>query len=231
MKRFYQQAEPVKRACGYAMTLDGKPVKTPGKRDLLVPNEALAAAIAEEWNAQDTEVRAAKMPLTRLAMTTVDRMARQRDAIIRQTANYAETDLVCYRAVHPPALAARQHAVWQPLLDWAALRYDAPLSVTTGVIPTKQSATSLRAFAAAVAEHDDFALSALHVATAACGSLVIGLALIEGQLDAEGAFAASQLDESFQIEAWGEDAEQAERRRALAADIQAAARLISLLRA
>ena len=219
------------RAGGYAIALDGKPIKTPGKRDLLVPSGALAAAIAEEWNAQGTEVRAGTMPLTRLATTAVDRVATQRDAIIRQTANYAATDLVCYRAAHPPALADRQRTVWQPLIDWAVLRYDAPLSVTTGVIPTKQSATSIRAFAAAVAEQHDFALTALHVATAACGSLVIGLALIEGHLDAEGAFAVSQLDESFQIEAWGEDAEQAQRRRALAADIQAAARFISLLHA
>ena len=231
MKRFYQKAEPAKRAGGYAITLDGKPIKTPGRRDLLVPSEALAAAIAEEWNAQATEVRAAKMPLTRFATTTVDRVATQRDAIIRQTANYAGTDLVCYRATHPPELAARQQAVWQPLIDWAVLRYDAPLAVTSGVIPKSQSEESLRAFASAVAEHDDFALTALHVATAACGSLVIGLALTQGHLDAEGAFAVSQLDESFQIEAWGEDAEQAARRRALAADIQAAVRFISLLRA
>ena len=231
MKRFYQRAEPAKRAGGRAITLDGKPIKTPGQRDLLVPSGALAAAVAEEWNAQETEVRASTMPLTRLATTAVDRVMTQRDAIIRQTANYAATDLVCFRATHPPALATRQQAVWQPLIDWAVLRYDAPLSVTTGVIPTKQSATSLRAFAAAVAEQDDFALTALHVATAACGSLVIGLALKEGHLDAAGAFAASQLDESFQIEAWGEDAEQAARRRALAADVHAAARFISLLRA
>ena len=231
MRRFYQKAEPAKRAGGYAITLDGKPVKTPGRRDLLVPSGALAAAIAEEWNTQETEVRAVKMPLTRLATTAVDRVATERDAVIRQTANYAATDLVCYRATHPPALAARQQAVWQPLIDWAVLRYDAPLVVTSGVIPKSQSAESLRAFAAAVAKHDDFALTALHVATAACGSLIIGLVLLEGQLDAQEAFAASQLDESFQIEAWGEDAEQAERRRALAADIQAAARFISLLRA
>jgi chaperone required for assembly of F1-ATPase len=231
MKRFYQKAQPATRAGGYAVTLDGKPIKTPGKRDLFVPSEALAAAIAEEWNAQETEVRASTMPLTRLATTAVDRVATQRDAIIRQTANYAATDLVCYRAGHPPALAARQHAVWQPLIDWAVLRYDAPLVVTSGVIPKSQSVESLRAFAAAVAEQDDFVLTALHVATAACGSLVIGLALIEGHLDAEEAFAASQVDESFQIEAWGEDTEQAKRRRTLAADIQAAARFIPLVRA
>jgi chaperone required for assembly of F1-ATPase len=221
----------VQRAGGHGITLDSKPIKTPGKRDLVVPNEALAAAIAEEWNAQEGEVRAVTMPLTRLATTTVDRVATQRDAIIRQTASYAETDLVCYRAAHPPALAARQQAVWQPLIDWAVLRYDAPLVITSGVIPKSQPAASLRALAAAVAEQDDFALTALHVATAACGSLIVALALLDGQLDARQAFAASQLDESFQIEAWGEDTEQAERRRALAADIRAAALFISLLRA
>src|SRR5271165_3447601 len=231
MKRFYRKAESVQRAGGHSITLDGKPIRTPGKRDLIVPNGALAAAIAEEWNAQQGEVRAATMPLTRVATTTVDRVATQRDAVIRQTANYAATDLVCYRAAHPPPLAARQQAVWQPLIDWAVLRYDAPLAVTSGVIPKSQPAASLRAFAAAVAARDDFTLTALHAATTACGSLVIALALVEERIDAAEAFAASELDESFQIEAWGEDAEQSERRRLLAADIEAAARFMALLRA
>ena len=230
MKRLYSKAEPVPREHGYGIAIDGRPVKTPGKGDLTVPTGALAAAIAEEWNTQEGEVRPATMPLTRLATTTLDRVATQRKTVVQQTANYAGTDLLCYRAGHPPALAARQQTVWQPLIDWAVLRYDAPLSVTNGVIPKSQATTSLRAFAAAVAELDDFALTALHFATTACGSLVLGLALLEGRIDAAEAFAASQLDESFQIEAWGEDPEQTERRRALAADIEAAACFISLLR-
>ena len=230
MKRLYSKAEPVPREHGYGIAIDGRPVKTPGKGDLTVPTGALAAAIAEEWNTQEGEVRPATMPLTRLATTTLDRVATQRGAVVQQTANYAGTDLLCYRAGRPPALAARQQTVWQPLIDWAVLRYDAPLSVTNGVIPKSQATTSLRAFAAAVAELDDFALTALHFATTACGSLVLGLALLEGRIDAAEAFAASQLDESFQIEAWGEDPEQLERRRALAADIEAAACFISLLR-
>ena len=230
MKRLYKKAEPVHRESTYGIALDGRPVKTPGKRDLTVPTGALAAAIAEEWNAQEGEVRPATLPLTRLATTALDRVATQRKTVVQQTANYAGTDLLCYRAGHPPALAARQQSMWQPLIDWAVLRYDAPLSVTNGVIPKSQATTSLRAFAAAVTELDDFALTALHLATTACGSLVLGLALLEGRIDAAEAFAASQLDESFQIEAWGEDPEQLERRRALAADVEAAARFISLLR-
>ena len=115
------------------------------------------------------------------------------------------------------------------LLDWATLRYDAALAVTSGVIPTGQSTVSLRAFTAAVAALDNFRLTAVHTLTAACGSLVIALALLEGRVDAPTAFAASQLDETFQIEAWGEDAEAAQRRRTLAADIESAARFLSLL--
>jgi chaperone required for assembly of F1-ATPase len=230
MKRLYQRAAAMPTAGGHGVTLDGRLVKTPGKRDLVVPTSALAAAVAAEWDAQQGEIRRETMPLTRLAGSTIDRSANQRDAIERQVADYAGTDLVCYRALHPPTLVARQHAVWQPLIDWAAERYDAPLMVTSGVIPAIQPAASLAALAAAVAAQDDYALTALHAATAACGSLIIALALLEGHLDAATAFTASQLDESFQIEAWGEDSEQAERRAALAADIEAAARFMALLR-
>jgi len=230
MKRFYKKTAAIPAADGYGITLDGRLVKTAAKRDLVLPNLALAQAIAAEWDAQQGEIRREKMPLTRLAGTTIDRDSTQREAIVRQVAHYAGTDLVCYRATHPPALAARQQAVWQPLIDWAVERYDAPLTVTTGVIPASQPTVSLAAFTAVVAGHDDFSLTALHAATAACGSLVIALALLEGRLDAGEAFAASQLDESFQIEAWGEDAEQAERRALLAAEIAAAARFLELLR-
>jgi chaperone required for assembly of F1-ATPase len=230
MRRFYKQTGVVRVGAGHGVTLDGRGVKTPGNHDLVVPSLAFASEIAAEWEAQQGEIRQETMPLTRLAGATIDRNGAERDAIVRQVAHYAGTDLVCYRAGHPPALAARQEAVWQPLIDWARERYDAVLLVTIGVIPAQQPAASLAALAAAVAGHDDFSLTALHAATAACSSLVIALALLEGRLVAGEAFAASQLDESFQIEAWGEDTEQAERRKALAAEIEAAERFNSLLR-
>ena len=230
MRRFYKKAEAVRSPCGHGIALDGRSIKTPGRRDLIVPSGPLATAIVEEWESQQGDLLPQTMPLTRLATTTLDRDAGQREIIAQQVAKYAATDLVCYRAAHPPALAARQQAVWQPLIDWAVLRYDAPLTVTTGVIPRGQSEATLHAFAAAVAAFDDFGLTALHAATGACGSLVIALAVIEGRIDAEEAFVASQLDETFQIEAWGEDAEQAARRRALAVEITAAARFVELLR-
>ena len=229
MKRVYKTVVTAPRDGGWGVALDGKPMRTPGKNALIVPSEALAAAIAAEWAAQHEEIHPATMPLTRLAATAIDRTAAQRDLIVAETANYADTDLVCYRADHPPALAARQHAVWQTLIDWAAGRYDAALTVTSGIVPARQPPATLKSFAAVVAAQDEFHLTALHVLTAACGSLVIALALFEGRLDAEAAFAASQLDETFQIEAWGEDGEAATRRRNIAADIEAAAQFIALL--
>jgi len=229
VRRVYRDVATRRTAGGYGIALDGRAVRTPAKAELVVPGDALAAAIAAEWNAQDPDILPATMPLTRLAATAIDRTALQRDRVVVETANYAGTDLVCYRADRPPALAARQATVWQPLMDWAAERYDAPLTVTSGIVPTRQPAASLNALAAAVAALDDFRLTALHELTAACGSLVIALAVLDDRIDAAAAFAAAQLDETFQIDAWGEDAEAARRRHLLAADIAAAARFLELL--
>ncbi len=229
MKRVYKSVATRSTGDGWGVTLDGRPLRTPARRELRVPSEPLAAAIAAEWDAQHPDIRPETMPLTRLATTAIDRATEKRSEIAAEVANYAETDLVCYRANHPAALAARQEAAWQPLIDWAAGRYDAGLAVTAGILPLTQSPASLKAYAAVVAALDDFRLTALQAATAACGSLVIALALLEGRLDAEAAFGVSQLDETFQIEAWGEDAEATRRRAALAEDIQAAARFLDLL--
>ncbi len=193
MKRVYREVTTRAVPGGWGVVLDGRPMRTPAKNELIVPTEVLAATIAAEWDAQQDEIRPATMPLTRLAATAIDRTTNQREQIIVETANYAGTDLVCYRADHPPELIVRQQV------------------------------------AGAVAAQDDFHLTALDTLTATCGSLVIALALFEGRLDAEAAFAVSQLDETFQIEAWGEDAEAAARRRALADDIAAAACFVALL--
>jgi chaperone required for assembly of F1-ATPase len=229
MKRLYKAVTTLPVDGVHAVTLDGKMIRTPGKRDLRVPTAGLATAIAAEWDAQVDEIRPAAMPLTRLAATAIDRTADQRDQTITETANYAGADLLCYRADHPPALAERQHAAWQPLLDWAAERYASRLEVTAGIIPKRQSPATLARFTETVAAHDNFRLTALHTATAASGSLIIALALAEGRLDAAQAFALSQLDETFQIEAWGEDTEARHRREALAGDIEATARFLNLL--
>src|SRR5438552_11939135 len=126
MKRVYKQAAARAAEGGWGVALDSRPMRTPAKHELIVPSAALAEAIAAEWDAQRDEIRPATMPLTRLAATAIDRTAQQREKTIGETANYAGTDLVCYRADHQPDLAARQQALWQPLIDWATLRFDAP---------------------------------------------------------------------------------------------------------
>lgn len=231
MKRFYKEARVERAGDAFGISLDGKTLRTPAKAPLAVPSAALAEAIAEEWRGQGAEVRLDALPLTRLASTAIDLVAMRRAEVVAEIARYAGTDLVCYRAGHPPELARRQHEAWQPLIDWATLRYDAPLEVTAGVLPVTQSPASLRAFTAAIAGYGTLELAALHLAAQACGSLVVALALVEGRLDVEDAFAASQLDESFEIEQWGEDAEQTRRRAALKDDMALAHRFLALLRA
>jgi len=229
VKRFYKSAGVTETPEGFGVALDGKPVRTPAKRPLMVPTRALAEAIAREWLAQGKTVDPNGLPLTRLASIALDLVAPRREAVVAEVAKYAATDLVCYRADQPPELAERQHAAWQPLVDWASLRFDAPLTVTAGILPLPQPPASLKALEIAVAAYDTHRLAALHLATAACGSLVVALALIEGRIDAEAAFASAELDQSYEIERWGEDVEQAKRRQGVKEDIALAARFISLL--
>ena len=230
MKRFYKTVAVKPVEAGYAVQLDDKPLRTPTKAPLTLPSRALAEAMAAEWRGQGEELRLDDLPLTRLASTAIDLVMPRRPEVVAEVARYAGTDLVCYRAGHPPELAARQHEAWQPLIDWATLRYDAPLEVTAGIVPIAQAPTSLRALTAAVEAYAPLELAALHMATAACGSLVVALALLEGRLDVDDAFAAAQLDETFEIEQWGEDAEQMQRRAALKDDMALAHRFVALLR-
>lgn len=230
IKRFYKDvAVHDAGSAGFSVQLDGKGVKTPGARPLAVPSRALAEAIAEEWRRQDEQVRPSSMPLTQLASTCLDRVGPEREHITQQLMNYVDTDLLCYRAAGPADLAARQTAVWQPVLDWAAQGLDAPLLTTTGLSAVAHPPASVAALRRHLDGLDDWRLTALQSASVAMGSVVLGLALEAGRLDAEAAYQASQLDETYQIEQWGEDWEAADRRALLRADIQAAELFLTLL--
>lgn len=229
MKRFYTEVAIAAEPGGVAVRLDGRPVRTPARRPLALPTSTLAEAIAEEWRAQGKEIVPDTMRLTRLATTVVDLMPARRGDAAGEAADFAGTDLLCYRAQRPAALVARQEALWQPWLDWAARQYDAPLRPAQGVMPVGQSPSALKALRAAVDRLDDWRLIGLHAATTALGSLVLGLALERGLFDAERAFQAALLDELFEIEQWGEDAEQTRRHARLRADLAAAERFLRLL--
>lgn len=229
-KRFYKDATAVSSdEGGYGVALDGRPVRTPGGAQLSVPLKALAEAIAGEWREQGDEIWLPAMPLTRLAATAIDRIGSERAAIAGRIAAYGESDLLCYRAEEPAALVARQTEHWQPLLDWAAAEYGARLAVANGITPVTQDAAALAALARAVEAHDDFRLAGLSQLAATCGSVVLALAVTAGRIDAQQAVAASQLDEDWQAEKWGQDDEAIARREARAGEITSAARFLELL--
>lgn len=228
-RRFYKAVSVEAGEGGWQVRLDGRPVRTPMRAFLTVPSRTLAEAMAAEWAAQEGAIRPDTMPLTQLASTAIDRVAPHRDRVVREIAGFAETDLLCHRAASPAALATRQHARWQPLLDWAASELGAPLTPTEGVIAVRQPDSSLAAIREAVAAADDFRLAALHVFTSISGSVVVGLALLRGAIDVAETWAVSQLDEDWQIERWGEEETAAERRRRLRADLDSAARFVTLL--
>lgn len=211
--------------------LDGRPIRTPSKAELAVPHAVLAEAIAEEWNAQGETLVLDDMPLTQLANSAIDRVIPQREIMIGEVMRFAETELLCYHAAEAEEaeLAARQARVWLPLLDWARQRYDAPLRHTAGLMPVEQPSEALRALQSAVAELDGWRLTALQAAAAPLGSLVLALALVDGRLNPEEAFQAAYLDELFQMERWGTDAEAQARLERQRKDITDAARFLGLL--
>lgn len=232
MKRFWDSAATTPQPGGFGVSLDGRPVRLPGGAPLVVDRAPLAEAIAEEWasaggGARGGEMSMNDMPLTRLVGTAQERIAPDPAAMIDGLARYAESDLLCYRA-EDPQLAARQAAEWQPLLDWAALHHDAPLRVTAGIMPVRQEPASVAALRAAIAARTPVELAALGVLVPAFGSLVLGLAVVEGRLDAAEAHRLAILDETFQEEFWGLDREAAERRTRIAGEIAIVARLLAL---
>ncbi len=231
MKRFYQTVAVAPAEPGHAVLLDGKPLRTPAKQPLVLPTVALADAIAAEWQAQQDQVRPQSMPLTQLCCTALDLTLPRAAEVAQEIAAYGATDLLCYRTGMPAALSERQARQWQPLLDWAAATFDAPLAVTESIVAIPQPPSSLAALAAAVARHEGLALTALVQLVQVTGSLVLGLAVAAGRLSAAEAFELAELEASYQMELWGEDAEALERRARQRGDLDAAARLLALSRA
>ncbi|MGN0931703.1 ATP12 family chaperone protein [Falsigemmobacter intermedius] len=206
-KRFWKEARVEAVEGGFQVMLDARAVKTPAKAPLILPTRAMAEAVAAEWDAQQGEIRPETMPVTRSANAAIDKVTHQFDAVLDMLAEYGGTDLLSYRADGPAELIARQAAHWDPLLDWAAERYDARLKVTSGVIPVAQDAAALARLKAALGAFDAFEMTALHDLIGISGSLILALAVAEGRITLPEAWAASRIDEAWQAEQWGADEE------------------------
>ncbi len=228
-KRFWKQAAAAETPEGWGVTLDGRPLRTPGKAALIAPTRALAQALAAEWDAQVEVVDPSSMPLTRSLNTAIDRVSEKHGEVVDVVAAYAGSDLLCYRAPHPEGLARRQAEAWDPLLDWAARAHRARLLCAEGVMHVAQPEEALARLRAAAAAHDPLALVALHELTVLSGSLVIALAVSAGEIPAEDGWARSRLDETWQAEQWGEDAEAAAMAERKRVDFLAARRLLDLM--
>lgn len=227
-KRFWKQAEVNEGGGGFSVSLDGRALKTPAKTAFWVPTRALAEAVAAEWQAQEGKVNPETMPFTRTANSALDKVTPQFAAVADMLAAYGGSDLLCYRAEAPQELIVRQQAGWDPLLAWAKAEFRAELTVTQGIMPIEQPKHSLVPMTEAVHALSPFQLAAFHDLVAITGSLVLGFAIARGQVAPETGFDLSRIDETWQIDLWGEDEEAAESEAIKRESVLQAARFFAL---
>ncbi len=218
LKRFWKAAGVEAVDGGWRVVLDGRPPKTPAHAPFVLPTEAAARLVADEWDAQGQFIEPGTMPATRLAATAIDRVSQTREPVAEEIAAYAGSDAICYVAEHPTGLVAEQARAWGPWRDWAASELGVRLEVTEGIIHKAQDPAAIARVRALALEADDFALTALATAVPLLGSAVLGLAVMRGALSGDEAFDLSRIDEAYQERQWGVDAEAAERTAARRAE-------------
>jgi chaperone required for assembly of F1-ATPase len=230
-RRFYADVTLIDAGSEFAIALDGHRLKSPGGQPVHVADRRIAEAMIREWLAQDSVIDPAGMPMTRLVNTALDQVDGRQAEVIADIQRFARSDLLCYRADEPVALAERQARLWDPILAWAAERFEARLAIGAGIVYVPQPEGAVAAIAAAlVIETDPLVLAGLHVATTLTGSCLLALALRYDFRDADAVWQAAHLDEDFQIETWGADCEAEARRTARRRDFDAAALVLMSLR-
>lgn len=211
-KKFYKEASAVEADGGFSIALDGRPVKTPSKQILMLPGQASAKIVADEWNAAEEVINPLKMPATRLANTAIDGVINEMQAVMEDITRYVASDLVCYRVAIPLGLVQKQREHWDPILDWAQSDLNAGFETGEGIAFVTQPRESISLFGARLKNHaDPFKLACIHTFTSISGSALIALALADEYLDVEAAWAAAHVDEDWNISQWGEDYEAQER--------------------
>src|SRR5581483_3287885 len=228
-RRFYKEAGVAEADGGFAITLDGKPIRTPSGRQVVVPARALADAVAAEWAAQGETIDPVNMPLTRIANSVVEGVVDRVELVTDDLAKYFEADLLFYRAGHPEGLVAREAAHWDPVLFWAAEALGAHFILSEGIMHVKQPDEALRAARSAL-PGDPWSVAALHVVTTLTGSALLALALAHGMRDADQVWAAAHVDEDWNIDQWGADEEAAARRATRLRDFGAAVAVLTAVK-
>lgn len=228
-KRFYEKAEVAEVEDGFAVHLDGRPVKTPARSLLRLPTKAAAEIVADEFAAQEKVIDPGKMPATRLVNTAIDGIAQDPQAVFEDILRFAGTDMLCYRADSPQELVSRQTQQWDPLIDWMQ-GLGARFSLAEGVMHIEQPREAIAAFGVHLsAFKDPIELASLHTMTTLTGSAIIALAIAKGEVTAEQGWQLAHIDEDWTIEHWGADAEAVERRRNREIEMMMAARVLAAL--
>lgn len=229
-KRFYEAATVEEAEEGFAVHLDGKPVRTPGRVPLAMPTRAAAQLVADEFAAQADVIDPVTMPVLRLVNTAVDGVSREADAVAEDILRFASSDLLLYRADGPEALVRRQDAAWNPVLAWARDTLHARFVLAEGVMPVAQPRDAVSAVAIHLAaRREPLRLAGLHLMTSLMGSALLALAVEAGALGADEAWTAAHVDEDWNAEQWGRDAEAVARHNARHRDMMAAVALLETL--
>lgn len=227
-KRVYDKVAVIESDEAFGVSLDGRSLHTPKRTKLETPSRALADAIAVEWDEQGEFINPETMLLTKLLNTQLDRIAPDRSTIVSGLLSYFDSDLLCYRAERPETLVARQHAVWQPVLDWLSQTHGIELSVRSGLMPLSQSAEAREKAETVLSGYSNTGLTGVQGVAGLTSSLSLGIALVGKKLSGAEAAAAASLDESWQMEKWGDDDEALDRIADLASEILAVERFLNL---
>ncbi len=228
-KKFYAHASVTETPDGFAVLLDGKPIKTPSRKVVAVPARVIADTIAAEWNAQIDVIDPMTMPMTRLANSVLDGVVDRVEDVKEDVAKYFGSDLLCYRAGHPQELVAREAAAWDGVLFWAADTLGARFILAEGIVHAEQPALALAAATAAL-PNEPWSVAAVHIVTTLTGSALLAVALHHGARDADQVWAAAHVDDDWNVDQWGIDEEVAARRAARLVDFRAAADVIAAMR-
>lgn len=212
MKRFWNEVGIAEVDGGWQVTLDGRGIKTQGKRPQVVPSKALAELLAAEWAAQGEEIDPAGFPHRDMADYAIDMVATGEEDIVPKLLAFLETDTLCYRADPDEPLYKRQQEVWEPLVTQFESREGVAVERASGIIHRPQSEATLSAMRRKLERLDALELAALFALTSLSASLIIGLTALAEDADAEALWDTANLEEDWQIDLWGEDAEATARR-------------------
>jgi chaperone required for assembly of F1-ATPase len=224
-KRFYKSVAVTDQL---GIALDGRNVKTPLKAALILPTRPLAEAVAAEWDAQIDVINPHAMPLTKLANTAIDRAIPEKPKITAEILEFAGSDMVCYRAESPAGLVLRQTTHWDPVIAWAKADLNVDFTTVNTITHKRQSPAALQALEAHIKSLDAFSFVAVHNLTTLTGSALLAAMIAVGKIPTDAAWLAANVDEDWQIETWGEDAEAAARRAGRLDEFSACVRVVNL---